>query len=83
MVIVNTVVYVRDYLGGSETDTALAFAAADAGSMAAALLLPRLLDRIPDLPVMLAGSVILIFGLLLDLFQPSLSVLLPAWLLNN
>ena len=79
MVIVNTVVYVRDYLGGSETDTALAFAAAGAGSMVAALLLPRLLDRILDRPVMLAGSIILIFGLLLGLFQPGLLALLPIW----
>ena len=37
MVIVNTVVYVRSQLGGSESDTALALAAAGAGSMVVAL----------------------------------------------
>ncbi|HBR95880.1 MAG TPA: MFS transporter, partial [Gammaproteobacteria bacterium] len=44
-VIVNTVVYVRGVLGGTETQVALAFAASGAGSMLAALVLPRLLDR--------------------------------------
>ena len=55
MVIVNTVVYVRDRLGGTETDTALVLAAAGAGSMVVALALPRLLDRLPDRPFMIAG----------------------------
>lgn len=80
MVIVNTVVYVRDRLGGSETDTALAFAAAGAGSMLAALLLPRLLDRLPDRPLMLAGGALLGGGLLLGLMQPGLVALLLLWL---
>ena len=56
MVIVNSVVYVRDRLGGSDSDTALAFAAAGAGSMTVALVLPRLLDRWPDRPFMVAGG---------------------------
>jgi len=79
MVIVNTVVYVRDHLGGTETDTALAFAAAGAGSMVVALLLPRLLDRLPDRPFMLAGGGILGAGLLLGLTEPGLTALLPVW----
>ncbi len=79
MVIVNTVVYVRDRLGGSESDTALAFVATGAGSMAVALLLPRLLDRMPDRPFMLAGGVILGAGLLIGLVQPSFVALLPLW----
>lgn len=64
MVIVNTVVIVRDRFGGSETDTALAFAAAGAGSMLAALALPRILDRVRDRPVMLVGAGALAAGLL-------------------
>lgn len=72
MVIVNTVVYVRDRLGGSESDTALVLAAAGAGSMAVALLLPRLLDRLPDRPFMLGGGIILGAGLLLGLAEPNL-----------
>lgn len=81
MVIVNTVVYVRDRLGGSESDTALAFAAAGAGSMAVALLLPRLLERLPDRPVMLAGGAVLGAALLLGLTGPGLPALLLIWLL--
>ena len=81
MVIVNTVVYVRDHLGGSAIDTALAFAAAGAGSMAVALLLPRLLDRLPDRPFMLAGGAVLGAGLLLGLTGPGLLAMLPIWFL--
>lgn len=81
MVIVNTVVYVRDHLGGSESDTALAFAAAGAGSMAVALLLPPLLDRLPDRPFMLAGGAVLGAGLLLGLTGPGLLTMLPIWFL--
>ena len=47
MVIVNTVVYVRERLGGTKAETALALAAAGAGSMVAAFALPRLLDGRP------------------------------------
>ena len=79
MVIVNTVVYVRDRLGGSDTDTALAFAATGAGSMIVALSLPRLLDRMPDRPFMLAGGAVLGVGLLLALGEPGLLALLPVW----
>ena len=79
MVVVNTVVYVRDRLGGTESDTAVAFAAAGAGSMAAALVLPRLLDRLPDRPFMLAGGLALTAGLFLGLADPGLVALLPIW----
>ena len=66
MVIVNTVVVVRERLGGTESDTALAFAAAGAGSMLVALLLPRALDRVPDRPFMLLGGAVMGVGLLGD-----------------
>ncbi len=79
MVIVNTVVYVRDRLGGTESDTALAFAAAGAGSMVVALMLPRLLDRLSDRPFMLVGGVILGAGLLLGSIDPGLLALLAIW----
>ena len=46
MVLVNTVVYVRGILNRDDTDVALALAVFGAGSMAAALTLPRLLERI-------------------------------------
>ena len=79
MVIVNTVVYVRDHLGGTESDTAFAFAAAGAGSMVVALMLPRFLDHLPDRPFMLGGGAILTAGLLLGLTDPGLLALLAVW----
>src|SRR5215216_2707459 len=50
MVIVNTVVLVQNQFGMSQRATALALAAFGAGSMIAALALPRLLDHMPDRP---------------------------------
>jgi len=79
MVIINTVVYVRAEHGGSASDLALALAASGAGSMIVALLLPRLLDRIAERPVMLSGAALLLVGLLLGLLNPSLGWLLPVW----
>jgi len=81
MVIVNTVVYVREHLGGSETDTANAFAAVGAGSMLAALMMPRLLDRFEDRPFMLAGAAVLAVGLLLGLTDPDWLSFLSLWFL--
>ncbi|GAA0317781.1 MFS transporter [Streptomyces turgidiscabies] len=59
MVTVNTVVYVRDQLGRSAGDVPLALGAFGAGSMIVALLLPRVLDRVPDRAVMLPGALLL------------------------
>ncbi len=56
MVIVNTVVIVRDSYQRPESDVALALAAFGLGSMLAALVLPRLLDRLQDRPVMIAAA---------------------------
>lgn len=63
MVIVNTVVIVRDGLGRGTQDVAFALAAYGGGSMLAAFLLPRLLDRIADRTVMLAAAAVLTLGL--------------------
>ena len=79
MVIVNTVVYVRDTLGGTEADTAVAFAAAGGGSMVAALSLPAILGRVSDRPVMISGALLMAAGLLLFVSQPDLLSLLPMW----
>ena len=81
MVIVNTVTYIREYLGGSESDVAMALAAAGGGSMIAALSLPKILDRVPDRPVMLFGAVIMATGLGLISTGPSFSGVLPIWFL--
>ncbi|MFC4467330.1 MFS transporter [Streptomyces xiangluensis] len=59
MVTVNSVVYVRDFLGRSEGAVPLALGAYGAGSMVVALVLPRVLDRVPDRVVMLRGALLL------------------------
>lgn len=63
MVIVNTVVYVQSLLGRPEADVALALAMFGGGSMLAALLLPRVLDRLPDRTVMVSGASLLVAAL--------------------
>jgi predicted MFS family arabinose efflux permease len=65
-VIIKTVVIVRDLLGRAEADVALALGAFGGGSMAAALLLPRLLGERSDRSVMTtaAGALaVLLFAL--------------------
>ncbi|GAA3244237.1 MFS transporter [Streptomyces thermocoprophilus] len=59
MVTVNTVVYVRDHLGRGAADVSLALGAYGGGSMTVALLLPRVLERVPDRTVMLRGALLL------------------------
>ncbi|MEJ6402186.1 MFS transporter [Yoonia sp. 2307UL14-13] len=73
-VIVNTVVLVRDTLGGTDGDVAIALAAFGAGSMAAALTLPRLLKKRGDRPVMIGGAV------LLCVIMAVQSVIYPGWI---
>jgi MFS family permease len=65
MVLVNTVVYVRDVLGRDETAVAIALAANGFGSLVAAFTLPRLLDRCRDRTVMLRAGGVLAVALLL------------------
>jgi predicted MFS family arabinose efflux permease len=59
MVIVNTVVLVRGMLGGTDADVAIALACFGAGSRAAALLLPLVLDNLNDRNVMLPAAFLL------------------------
>lgn len=65
LVIVNTVIYVRQWLKGTDQDVALLMAVFGGSSMLAALSLPRLIDRLSDRAVMLAGAVVMGGGLLL------------------
>jgi H+ antiporter protein len=60
MVLVNSVVLVRGALGLDASALAWTMFAFGAGSMIAALLLPRLLDRIADRPVMIAGGALMV-----------------------
>ena len=79
MVIVNTVVLVREALGGSDRDVAVLFAAYGAGSMAVALLLPRLLDRVEPRPAMLAGAAVLPILLAVAALGPDYGGALVLW----
>jgi MFS family permease len=79
MVIVNTVVYVRDDFGRAAGDVAWAMGASGAGAMLAALLLPWLLDRLADRPVMLGGGLALAIGLALAAVVDGFPALLCVW----
>jgi MFS family permease len=86
MVLVNSVVLVRSELGFAESDLAIAMGAFGAGSMIAALALPRLLDHLPDRPVMLFGATMMsvtLFALAAITMTAGLSwsALLGAWIL--
>lgn len=56
MVVVNTVVVVQGDLRLGQPEVALLLAASGGGSMLVALVLPRVLDRLPDRRVMLTGA---------------------------
>ena len=87
MVTVNTVILVRGVLGGTDSDVALALACFGGGSMTAALLLPRLLDRLPDRPIMLSsagvlGGALVAFAAVVSLAESTKwlwQALLPTW----
>ena len=64
IVLVNSIVLVRGQLGLEDSALALTMATFGAGSMIAAISLPRLLDRVSDRPVMIAGAVTMIAALL-------------------
>lgn len=78
-VVVNTVVYVRDVFGRDAGDVAWALGASGAGAMIVALSLPRLLDRVRDRPVMLAGGGLLVAGLALTALVDGFAALLAVW----
>ncbi|NEU14534.1 MFS transporter [Methylobacterium sp. BTF04] len=59
MVIVNTVVIVQALLGRPQNDVAIALGCFGGGSMIAALILPRVLDRLSDRGVMLPSAAFL------------------------
>ena len=79
MVIVNTVVLTRDRLAQDENGTAVTLAAAGAGSMIAALLLPTALDRYPERPFMLAGGGLFAAALLIGMVVPNWAAVLVVW----
>lgn len=79
MVIVNTVVIVQSEFGLDQRATAMALAAYGGGSMVAALMLPRFLDRIADRTIMLAGIALVAAGLFCGTLVRGYEGLLPLW----
>lgn len=79
MVIVNTVVIVQARFGLDQRSMAMALLAFGAGSMAVALALPKLLERLDDRRVMLVGGAILVAGLTLGVWLPSYEALIGLW----
>ncbi|WP_299846476.1 MFS transporter [uncultured Paracoccus sp.] len=80
MVIVNTVVIVKSRFGLGEAEVAWALACFGGGSMIAAFGMPKLLERIGDRTVMIAGAVALVAGTALGALINSYTALLPLWL---
>jgi MFS family permease len=79
MVTVSTVVLVQARFGLTEEATALALVAFGAGSVLAAMILPRLLEATFDRTAMLAGAGLAAVGLLGGIVLPGYGVLLPLW----
>jgi MFS family permease len=79
MVYVNTVVLVQDRLGLGEEAVALAFAAFGAGSMLAAYLLPSILRRSTDRPVMIGGAGLMVAGVAAVSLVSAFPALLLLW----
>lgn len=83
MVFVNTVVLVQGKWGLSASAQAWALAAFGAGSMVAALGLPRLLERWPDRPVMLAGAGVLAIAMITGGAVDDYAPLLMLWFVTG
>lgn len=81
MVIVNTVVIVKDTFGGDDQQVALFFAAYGLGSIIIALSLPRLLDQFGPRPIMLAGGLLLPAALLTAVLLEGYWTILAIWTL--
>ncbi|MBU2868059.1 MFS transporter [Pacificibacter marinus] len=64
MVLVNTIIAVKDLLGLSDSGLAWTMFAFGAGSMTAALVLPRFLTRVSDRLAMISGAFLMLFALI-------------------
>lgn len=85
LVLVNTVVYVRDLYGGTNAEVAIALACYGAGSMAVALTTPVLLECVQDRTFMAGGSIVVAAGVgaagVVAMFQPAWGLMLLLWAL--
>jgi MFS family permease len=79
LVIVDTVVLVRDVLGGTDVDMAIVLACYGAGSMLAAILLPRWLDHHPDRAPMMLGGIMISIALACGTFATQYFAVFVIW----
>jgi H+ antiporter protein len=79
MVFVNTVVIVQAGLGLTQSAVALALASFGAGSMVAALVLPRLLEKLADRRVMLGGIGLMVAGMFAGALVVGHASLMALW----
>ena len=79
MVIVNTVVFVKEFFSGTDVAMSLTLAASGAGAVIAAVLVPRILGRLPERTVMLGGACLLPAGLALGYLVGDIAQLAVAW----
>ena len=81
MVIVNTVVFVKEFLGGSDVEMSLTLAASGAGATVAAILVPGILERLPERRVLIGGACLLPIGLGLGYLVEGVTQLAAVWVL--
>lgn len=79
MVFVNTVVIVQARMGLGQSAVAWTLTSFGAGSMVAALALPRVLEQLPDRTVMLTGIGVMVLGLFLGAFVSGGASLMALW----
>ena len=79
MVFVNTVVIVQAGMGLPQIAVAWALASFGAGSMVAALVLPRMLEKLADRSVMLGGIVLMIAGMFAGTLVAGHITLMALW----
>ena len=80
MVIVNTVVFVKEFLDGSDVEMSLTLAASGAGATMAAIFVPRILDRLPERSVLIGGACLLPVGLGLGHLVGGVAQLAGVWI---
>ena len=81
MVIVNTVIYVKDYLMLPDTTLALFFACSGLGSMLMAFTYPVIAKKLDDKTVIQLGILTLAISLFLMSYEPAFSSALINWFL--
>ena len=81
MVLVNTVVFVKEFLGGTDVEMSLALAASGAGATVAAVLVPRILERLDERTVLIGGACLLPIGLGLGYMVGGVVALAAVWVL--